>query len=78
VLSASRARHREYIKYQLRMRGSSLAEVSRELGITAATVSQVCGGLRTSDRVLRAIAVKLGTSVEALRPERAEEEITER
>lgn len=51
---------REFIKYQLRLRGSSFADVSRELGVTPATVSQVCSGKRTSERVLSAIAHKLG------------------
>lgn len=61
---------REDIKYQLRLRGSSLAQVSRELGVSTATVSQVCAGLRTSERVLSAIAAKLGTTADALRDAR--------
>lgn len=60
-------RQREYIKYHLRLRGSSFAAVSRELGVSEPTVSQVCGGLRTSERVLSAVAAKLGASVEVLR-----------
>ncbi|WP_038126237.1 helix-turn-helix transcriptional regulator [Thiomicrorhabdus sp. Milos-T2] len=57
---------REFIKYQLRLQGSSMAEISRELGISASTVSQVCSGERTSQRVITAIAKKLNTSVEML------------
>lgn len=50
---------REFIKYQLRLRGTSLAEVGRELGVSTATMSQVCLGVRTSERVLLAITEKL-------------------
>jgi transcriptional regulator with XRE-family HTH domain len=59
-------KRREFIKYQLRLKGSSLAEISRELGITSATVSQVCSGERTSKRVLQAIADKLEISINVL------------
>ncbi|WP_353014030.1 helix-turn-helix domain-containing protein [Ruegeria sp. SCP10] len=62
----SPAQRREYIKYQLRLRGTTLAEISRELGVSTATMSQVCLGVRRSDRVLSAIADKLGVSLEAL------------
>jgi len=63
----SPAQRREYIKYQLRLRGTTLAEISRELGVSTATMSQVCLGVRRSDRVLSAIADRLGVSLEALR-----------
>jgi len=56
---------REFIKYQLRLRGSSLAEIGRELGVSTATVSQVCGGMRTSERIQRTIAKKLEAPVGA-------------
>ena len=58
---------REFIKYQLRLKGSSLTAMSRELGVSTATVSQVCSGERISSRVLNAIADKLGISVSYLR-----------
>jgi transcriptional regulator with XRE-family HTH domain len=57
---------REYIKYQLRLKNSSLAEIGRELGITPASVSQVCSGERSSKRVLKAIADKLEIPIEVL------------
>lgn len=50
---------RELIKYQLRIRGTSLAEIGRELGVSMATMSQVSLGTRTSERVLAAISEKL-------------------
>jgi len=59
-------KRREFIKYQLRLKGSSLAEISRELGVSSATVSQVCSGERTSKRVLQAIADKLEISINVL------------
>lgn len=65
--SAHAGQRREYIKFQLRMRGSSFADLSRELGVSKPTVSQVCGGKRTSERVLRAVAAKLGEPVDVLR-----------
>lgn len=57
---------REFIKYQLRLRGTSLAEVGRDLGVTTATMSQVCLGVRSSDRIITALAERLGLSVEEL------------
>jgi transcriptional regulator with XRE-family HTH domain len=57
---------REFIKYELRLRGSSLTAISRELGISTATVSQVSSGHRISYRVLKAIADKIGVSVDYL------------
>ena len=50
---------REYIKYALRVRGTSLAQIARELHVSSPTLSQVCRGCRNSDRVRRAIAAKL-------------------
>jgi|GEM_PF-6877482 len=64
---SSHTERREYVKYQLRLRGSSLAEVGRELGVSTATVSQVCGGMRTSERIQRTIAEKLEAPVGAPR-----------
>jgi transcriptional regulator with XRE-family HTH domain len=57
---------REFIKYQLRLRGSSLTAISRELGVSITTVSQVSSGHRVSKRVLEAIAEKIGVSVDYL------------
>lgn len=63
----SDTQRREFIKYQLRLRGTSLAQVGRELGVTTATMSQVCLGVRTSQRILVDIARRLDTSPEALK-----------
>lgn len=56
----SPAQRREFIKYQLRLRGTTLAKVGRELGVTTATMSQVCIGVRRSDRIINALADRLG------------------
>ncbi|WP_348538784.1 helix-turn-helix domain-containing protein [Shimia sp. R10_1] len=63
------ARH-ERIKYDLRLLGTSLAQISRELGVSISSVSTVSQGYRRSERIQKAIAVQLGTSPEVLWPER--------
>ncbi len=63
-------RQHERIKMQLRLRGSSLAEVARELGVTRTTVTAVCQGRCRSRRIELAIATKLGQTAEQLWPER--------
>lgn len=65
----TRTDQRELIKYCLRIKGSSLAKISRELGISLSTVSQVCSGSRKSKRVQSAIALKLNISVAVLQNE---------
>ncbi|MDX2270357.1 MAG: helix-turn-helix domain-containing protein [Cyanobacteriota bacterium] len=62
--------HREEIKAQLRLKGSSLAGVSRELGVTKQTVNAVLAGKGRSKRIETAIAQKLGLSVEEVWPDR--------
>ncbi len=59
---------REFIKYALRLQGSSMAAVSRELGVTQSYVSQVCDGSRSSPRIRSAIAQKLNQRPEELWP----------
>lgn len=59
----------ELIKMQLRMRGSSLACIARELGVTKTTVTSVCKGRHQSRRVKVSIANKLGSTPAALWPE---------
>lgn len=63
----------EQIKCDLRKIGSSLAKISRELGVTCATVSIVNQGHKRSRRVEDAIAQKLGTTPEKLYPDRYEQ-----
>ncbi len=67
-MSPSRRQH-EWIKMQLRLSGSSLAEVARELGVAKTTVTAVCQGHRRSRRIKAAIAAKLDLPAEALWPE---------
>jgi len=49
----------EEIKFRLRMAGSSLSEISRELGVAQSTVTIVSQGHRTSRRIMEAISAKL-------------------
>jgi lambda repressor-like predicted transcriptional regulator len=63
----SNAYRREYIKYQLRLRGTSLSQVGREIGVTTVTMSQVCLGIRTSERVWLELAHRLDVSTETLK-----------
>jgi lambda repressor-like predicted transcriptional regulator len=58
-MSPSLEQH-ERIKMQLRLVGSSLADVARELGVRATTVTCVSQGYRRSRRIEAAIADKLG------------------
>ena len=58
------------IRRRLRAVGCSTAQIARELGLDPSTVTVVSQGHRTSDRVQTAIAKKLGTTPEALFPER--------
>ncbi len=58
----------EWIKYQLRIRGSSTAELARQLGVTDRAIRAV----KTTPypRIERAIAVALGIKRQQLWPER--------
>ncbi|MBS0437641.1 MAG: helix-turn-helix domain-containing protein [Proteobacteria bacterium] len=55
---------------RLRLAGSSLAEIARELSVTPTTVTIVSQGQRRSRRIEQAIAAKLGTTAASLWPER--------
>ncbi|MFA3920457.1 helix-turn-helix domain-containing protein [Ruegeria hyattellae] len=63
-------RKHERIKFELRLAGTSLAEISRELGISQASVSTVSMGKRRSRKIQRAIANRLGRDPEQLWPKR--------
>ncbi len=65
------AKH-EQIKCDLRLKGSSLAMLSQDIGRSISSVSTVSQGYRRSDYIQKAIAEKLGTTPEALWPERYE------
>lgn len=60
----------ERIKMRLRLAGSSLADVARELGVAGTTVTSVSQGYRRSRRIEAAIAAKLGVRPADLWPER--------
>lgn len=62
--------HHERIKMRLRLVGSSLSEVARELGVRPTTVTSVSQGYRRSRRIEAAIAAKLGKSAESVWPDR--------
>lgn len=59
---------REWIKYQLRIRGSSLAEVARGCGITRCNASRAL--IKLYPRMEKAIANKIGIPPNVLWPER--------
>lgn len=63
-------RRHESIKMRLRLAGSSLADVARELGVSASTVTTVSQGYRRSARIQAAIARKLSMSPTKLWAER--------
>jgi Ner family transcriptional regulator len=69
VFQPDLARHKR-IREALRDAGSSIAELSAEIGVAGATMTIVSQGHRTSHRIQTAIAEKLGTTPEALFPER--------
>lgn len=60
----------ERIKMRLRLAGSSLAEVARELSVAGTTVTSVSQGYRRSRRIESAIADKLGVTPGSLWPDR--------
>ena len=64
-----RERH-ERIKMRLRLAGSSLSQVARELGVQPTTVTSVCQGHRRSSRIEQLIATKLSTTPAVLWPDR--------
>lgn len=60
----------EWIKMRLRLAGSSLAAVARELGVASSTVIIVSQGMRRSRRIEALIAEKLRTTPQRLWPDR--------
>lgn len=64
----------EKIKMQLRLVGSSLADVARGLGVAGTTVTSVSQGYRRSRRIESAIASKLGVQPWDLWPDRYSDE----
>lgn len=62
--------HHELIKARLRILGSSLSCIAKELGVSRSSVVPAVKGRSTSLRVDEAVAEKLGVSVDDLFPGR--------
>lgn len=60
----------ERLKAELRIRGTSLAQISRDLGVTDSALSLVGKGFHRSRRIEKALADAVGTTPEALFPDR--------
>ncbi|MEP3342955.1 MAG: helix-turn-helix domain-containing protein [Hyphomicrobiales bacterium] len=60
----------ENLKARLRILGSGISALAREIGVSPSSVTTVSQGYRTSHRIQEAIARKLGTEPELLFPER--------
>lgn len=60
----------ERLKAELRIRGTSLAQIARDLAVSDASVTLVGKGFQRSARIERALAQAVGTTPEALFPGR--------
>ena len=60
----------ERLKAELRIRGTSLARIARELGVSDAALSLVGKGYSRLRRIEKALADAAGVSPEALFPDR--------
>lgn len=60
----------ELLKYRLRSAGSSMAQISKILGISQSSVTIVSQGYRRSHRIQTEIARQLNTTSETLFPDR--------
>ena len=69
-LSTRDLRKHERIKFELRLAGSSLADVSRRIGVSQGAVSMVSVGRKRSKKIETAIAAELGKTPEQLWPSR--------
>ncbi|MGB0902802.1 helix-turn-helix domain-containing protein [Halocynthiibacter sp.] len=69
-ISIRNVQKHEAVKFRLRRAGTSLAEISRTLGVGQSATSAVSLGDRRSRRIEAAIAEVLKTTPEALWPER--------
>lgn len=63
-------RDHEWRKAELRRRGTTIAQVARDLGITQGSLSLVSTGRHRSKRIERALADALGMTPETLFPDR--------
>jgi len=64
-----------WIKSELRARGSSMAQFSRDIGVTQGSVSLVSQGLHRSKRIEAALAKALDMTPDQLFPERYKETV---
>lgn len=60
----------ERLKAELRIRGSSLAQISRDLGVSDSALSLVGKGYHRSRRIEKALADAVGSTPEELFPDR--------
>lgn len=65
-----RIKRHERIKMRLRLAGTSLAQIARDLGVRSTTVASVSRGTSHSRRIEATIARALGTGPEKLWPDR--------
>ena len=66
--SSADGNHREAIKYALRVRGMTLADVGKAMNVSGSTVSIVIKGERRSRRVAEYVATVLNASVDDVFP----------
>jgi len=59
------------VKYQLNLRGLSMADIGRQVGVNRSMVSQVISGGKRSPKVERALARVVGIPARDLFPPRA-------
>lgn len=59
--------HPEDVKASIRKRGSSLAQIGRELGVSVQAVSAVLHGVTRSERIEEALAKASGYPLELIR-----------
>ncbi|MFS4438019.1 helix-turn-helix domain-containing protein [Paracoccaceae bacterium GXU_MW_L88] len=66
----NRSKIHHHIKEAMRVNGTSFAQLSRQLGVSGASMSLVSQGLHRSKRIEEAIATAIGRRPEDLWPER--------
>ena len=66
----------ERLKAELRIRGTSLAQISRELGVSDSALTLVGKRMCRSQRIEEALAHAVGRSPKELLPIHAEERVT--
>lgn len=68
-IPVDRVRHAK-IKCELELKGLSLADLAKQLGVGASAISSVSLGKSRSERIENHLATAIGQSVETLFPER--------